>query len=103
MPRPKLRLHDWLFGAGGRRRLLEVVLAGNREGWVEAELATRAKLHKKGSVDVHLRPLVQLGLLTKTGARYDLVPTSKLVRPLRQLLAAVRELPDAEVERPTNR
>lgn len=100
MSRPKLRLHDWLFGAGGRRRLLEVVLAGNEDGWLEAELAALAELHKKGSVDVHLRPLVQLGLLKKSGSCYRLNRASKLVRPLRQLLAALRELPDAEIDRP---
>jgi hypothetical protein len=95
-----LRLRDWLFGAGGKRRLLEVLLDGGSRSWTEAELARAAGLHLKGSVDVHVRALVQLGLLTEDANRYRLSRRHALVQPLRRLLAVVGSIEDADVERP---
>jgi hypothetical protein len=100
MSKPRLRLRDWLFGAGGKRRLLEAILEGERRSWTEVELARAAGLHAKGSVDVHVKALVQLGVLVEESGRYRLSARHALVPPLRRLLAAVASVEDAEVERP---
>jgi hypothetical protein len=102
MPKPKLRLRDWLFGAGGKRRLLEALLAEEGRTWTEAELGRAAHLHAKGSVDVHVKALVQLGVLRKEGRHYMLVGGHPLVAPLRMLLAVMGTFDDAELERPPN-
>jgi hypothetical protein len=100
LPKPRLRLRDWLFGAGGKRRLLEAILEGGRRSWTEAELARAAGLHAKGSVDVHVSALVQLGVLVEDSGRYQLRARHELVRPLRRLLAVVASVEDAEIDRP---
>lgn len=102
MARAKSRLPDWLFGGPGKRRLLRVLLedVAPVEGWREAELAGRAELHKKGSVDQHLAALAQLELIDASGGRYRLSVTSPLVPPLRELLRELDAVPDEEVVRP---
>lgn len=100
MPKPKLRCRDWLFGAGGKRRLLEALLSGKGRAWSEAELARVAGLHAKGSVDVHLAALVQLGLLTRHHDGYRLMREHPLVKPLRRVLDVVALLEDVELARP---
>jgi hypothetical protein len=100
--RSKARLRDWLFGAAGKRRLLRVLLdeKAPAAGWREAELAGRAGLHKKGSVDEHLAALAQLDLVDASGGRYRLNARSPLLPPLRKLLRELDRLPDDEVVRP---
>jgi hypothetical protein len=98
--KPKLRLRDWLFGAGGKRRLLETLLADRSQSWTEAELARAASLHAKGSVDVHIAALVQIGVLAHQQGTYRLVTDHPLVEPLHRLLAVVASLDDAELVRP---
>jgi hypothetical protein len=101
MARPKSRLRDWLFGAPGKRRLLEAVIADESRVWRQAELAEAAGMHKKGSADEPILALVQIGLLAKTAGRYRLQIDHPLVPPLRALLRALAEVPNDPVNRPT--
>ena len=93
---------DWLFGAYGKRRLLDVLLRGDepRRGWRQAELAELARLSAKGSVDVHLAALAQLGVVKRSGAFYSVAPDCPLVRPLRTLLTELAALPADPVRKP---
>ncbi len=100
MPRPTARLRDWLFGAPGKRRLLEALIADETRVWREAELATAAEMHKKGSVDEPLLALVQIGLVAVHGGRYRLQRDHPLLPPLRALLTVIADLPDVPVRRP---
>jgi hypothetical protein len=100
MSKPKLRIRDWLFGAGGKRRLLEALLRDQTRSWTEAELARAAGLHAKGSVDVHIAALVQIGMLSRVRGSYGLVPGHPLIAPLGRLLSIVDALEDAELQRP---
>lgn len=103
MPRSKARLRDWLFGAPGKRRLLRVLLeeqAPSKAGWRESELAARAGLHKKGSVDEHLAALDQLAVIEAAEGRYRINLANPLVPPLRKLLRELEHVPDDEVVRP---
>jgi hypothetical protein len=100
LSKPKLRLRDWLFGAGGKRRLIDALLSDDEREWTEAELASCAELHAKGSVDVHVKALVQLGVLTEKSLCYRVVRAHPLVKPLRDLLAVLEEIQDAELKRP---
>jgi hypothetical protein len=102
MGRSKARLRDWLFGAGGKRRLLRVLLELSEPvgGWRESELASRAELHKKGSVDEHLAALEQLDLVDASGGRYRVNASCPLAAPLRELLQMLDSVPDEELRRP---
>jgi hypothetical protein len=102
MPKPStLLISDWLFGGGGKRRLLSALLMSRPEqGWQLAQLARAAGLHPKGSVDVHVAALLQLGLVRRSGGRYVLVPESPLTRPLRALLRELEGVPNAPVDKP---
>jgi hypothetical protein len=102
MPKPStLLISDWLFGASGKRRLLAALLTGRPDQtWQLAQLARAAELHPKGSVDVHIAALRQLGLIRSSGSGYALVPESPLARPLRRLLRELGSLEDAPVEKP---
>jgi hypothetical protein len=100
LSKSKLRLRDWLFGAGGKRRLLDALLSDDEREWTEAELANSAGLHTKGSVDVHVKALVQLGVLSEESLSYRVVPAHPLIEPLRDLLAVLEEIQDAELKRP---
>ncbi len=100
MSKPRLRLRDWLFGAGGKRRLLSALLEDQDRLWTEAELAGSAELHAKGSVDVHVKALVQLGVLREESLSYRVVRGHPLVKPLSQVLATLETIEDAELKRP---
>jgi hypothetical protein len=102
MARSRSRVRDWLFGAPGKRRLLRVLLEDPAPagGWREAELAGRAELHKKGSVDEHLGALMQLELVEPLDGRYRVNEGSRLLPPLRRLLHELDFVPDDEVVRP---
>ena len=102
MPKPStLLISDWLFGASGKRRLLSALLAGRPDRtWQLSQLARAADLHPKGSVDVHVAALRQLGLVTGSGQGYAIVPESPLVRPLRALLRELDSVADAPVDKP---
>jgi hypothetical protein len=96
-----LLISDWLFGGSGKHRLLSALLAGQPgQTWQLAQLARAAGLHPKGSVDVHVAALRQLGLVTGSGAGYAVVSTSPLTRPLRALLRELDSLADAPVDKP---
>lgn len=98
--KPRLTLRDWLFGAGGKRRLLEVLLTTTPQRWTQTELARAAGLHVKGSVDVHIVALLQLGILDESGDRYFIDRGSPLVPPLRTLVEALAAIDDAKLKRP---
>jgi hypothetical protein len=102
MPKPStLLISDWLFGGGGKRRLLAALLAGRPDqSWQLSQLAREAQLHPKGSVDVHVAALRQLGLIKRVGARYMLVAESPLARPLKAVLQQLDGLEDAPVDKP---
>jgi|GEM_PF-5531355 hypothetical protein len=100
MSKPKLRLRDWLFGAGGKRRLIDALLTDADRTWSESELASSAGLHAKGSVDVHIKALVQLGVLSEDGLSYRLVQDHPLIEPLRQVLSTLECIEDTELRRP---
>jgi hypothetical protein len=100
MPRSKSRLRDWLFGAPGKRRLLEALVADEARAWRQAELAVAAGMHKKGSADEPLLALVQIGLVVENAGRYRLQVDHPLVPPLRALVRALAEVPDDPVKRP---
>jgi hypothetical protein len=100
VPKPKLRLRDWVFGAGGRRRLLEVLLRDPSRAWTQAELAREAELTLKGSVDEHLLALRQLKLIRIRGGRFRVDTSNVLVVPIRDLLNALENVPDATLRRP---
>lgn len=96
-----LLISDWLFGGGGKRRLLSALLAGHPgQKWQLAQLARAAGLHPKGSVDVHVAALRQLGLVTGSREGYTLVPESPLARPLKVLLRELDSLAHAPVDKP---
>jgi hypothetical protein len=98
LPRTKLRLQDWLFGAGGKRRLLRALIDDENREWTEAELSRAASLHAKGSVDIHVSALLQLGILTQAGLVYRLVPDHPLIEPLRRVLVVLEAIEDAELK-----
>ena len=100
MPKPQLTLRDWLFGAGGKRRVLEALLTGTPRAWTETELARASLLHLKGSVDIHITALVQLGVLVESGNSYVVEPNNPLVEPLRQLVELIAAVEDAKLKRP---
>jgi hypothetical protein len=100
VPRHRARLRDWIFGAAGKRRLLEALLADPRRAWTQTELARAAALETKGSVDEHLSALIQLGVVTERSARYRLTTKHPLVAPLRGLLQAIAQIPDTPLKRP---
>lgn len=94
MPKYPNSRQDWLFGAPGKRRLLEHVVnaAAPDNGWTEADLARAAGLGRHGSVNPHLDALTGLGVLDVKERRYRLNKNHPLVRPLRRLVRALREL-----------
>jgi hypothetical protein len=100
VPKPALRLRDWLFGAGGRRRLLEILLRDPSRAWTQTELAREADLTLKGSVDEHLLALRQLKLIRVRGGRFRLDPGNPLLAPIRDLLRALEDVPDVKLRRP---
>lgn len=101
MPKPKLRLRDWLFGGAGKRRLLRALLENESRRWKQAELARAAGLKENGSVDEYLVTLDQLKLLRRrVDGSYMLNAAHPFVPPLRQLLDLVDALPDAPLRRP---
>jgi hypothetical protein len=100
VPKPKLRLRDWLFGAGGRRRLLAVLLAEPTRTWTQVELARAADLTTKGAVDEHLLAMRQLRLVRRYGHGYRVVAESEFVEPILSLLALLDGVPDRELRRP---
>lgn len=97
MGRQALELRDWCFGASSRRRLLEVVVGGERSTWSYTELARSSGLHVKGSVDEYLDALTQLGLLERAGGVYRPVRESPLYEPVRALLTALAEVSEGPV------
>ena len=100
MPKPKLRLHDWLFGAGGKRRLLAALLSSPSRTWTQAELARAARVHPKGSIDEHLLVLIQLGLVAEEDGTFRLVSSHPLAQPLSGVMGALSGIQDAELNRP---
>lgn len=100
MPKPKLRLRDWLFGGAGKRQLLEQLIAEEGRAWTQTELADAAGLTPKGSVDEHLAALRQLKLVSRRGAVYRFNSSHELAKPLRDVLAVVEALPNVPLKRP---
>ncbi len=80
--------------------MIDALLSDADRAWSEAELASSAELHAKGSVDVHVKALVQLGVLSDDGLSYRLVRDHPLIKPLRQVLAALETIEDTELKRP---
>lgn len=99
MARSRCLLPDWIFSAPGKRRVLELLITQPGRPWTRTELARAAGQHEKARMDLYLRPLIQAEVLTRVGAQYRLAPAHPLVEPLRQLLRALAELPEDELER----
>src|SRR4051812_2259032 len=102
MPKPStLLISDWLFGGSGKHRVLSALLTGQPDKtWRLSQLAHAAGLHPKGSVDVHVAALRQLGLVSGDNEGYTLVAESPLTRPLRALLRELDSLADSPVDKP---
>src|SRR6266404_6760133 len=100
MPKPRLTLRDWLFGAGGKRRVLEALIRDGQRVWTQSELARSAELGPKGSIDEHLLVLVQLRVLAEADGRYRLESEHALVPPLRDILTVLADVPTDELDRP---
>lgn len=100
VPRAKAGLRDWLFGAPGKRLLLEALFHVEGRVWSQAELASAAGMHPKGSVDEPLLALLQLGLVIQEDGRYRLRSDHDLAAPLRDLLLALQAVPNGDVSRP---
>lgn len=100
MPKPKLRLRDWLFGGAGKRRLLLALLLEEQRVWTQVELARAAGLKEKGSVDDYLVALDQLDLLSRGGdGSYRFNRRHPIVEPLRELLDLIEAVPDDALHR----
>jgi hypothetical protein len=100
MPRKTNRLRDWLFGSPTKRLLLHAVVRQPARRWTKSALAREADAHAKGGLDEHLLALVQLGVLVRADASYELSPESDLVGPLSSLLDALEAIPDDDLARP---
>jgi len=101
MPRPPGDLSDWLFGAsGGKRRLIERVLAEPGVDWTQAAIARTLGLNPKGSVDEHLAALTQLGVLERSGSAYRLQASSQVGTALQPLLMALEPFVGTPFDRP---
>ena len=100
MSKPQLTLRDWLFGAGGKRRVLEALLTTAPRSWSQAALARSAELHTKGSVDIHVVALLQLGVIVESADGYIVNHSSPLVRPLREVIELIAAVEEAELDRP---
>jgi len=100
----QLQLHDWPFGAVGRRLLLDVVLRGPqpKRGWTKQALEGKTNVGT-GGVDEVLAGAVQLGLLERRDERW-MRPTTlpPIARPMRALLREADKLP-SEAIRPLGR
>lgn len=94
MPKQTNSRQDWLFGAPGKRLLLTHIVTATapEKGWTEADLARAAGLGPHGSVTPHLDALAGLGVLEVHGRCYRLNRDHALVRPLRGLIRALRDV-----------
>ncbi len=89
-------LRDWLFVKSSKRLLLERLLREPTRSWTRTELARACEQHPKARLDRNLTPLLDAGLLQRTGRRYRLVTGHPLAGRLRELLLALgtEDLPD---------
>jgi hypothetical protein len=99
MPRAEVRLPDWPFGAASRRLLLEALLLDKQpiDGWTKAALEDRAEVGT-GGLDEVLAGALQLGLVRREdGVWHRGQPLPAIARPIKQLLAKAKELPNDEI------
>lgn len=66
--------------------MLEAVLREPERSWTRTQLASAAGQHKKARMDRHLSPLVEAGLLRRTGDAYLLVTDQPIAAALEALL-----------------
>jgi DNA-binding IclR family transcriptional regulator len=66
--------------------------------WTQTELAEASGLGKKGSVDVHLAGLLQVGVVEREGSRYSVDAAGPLARALTALLNATQDLPERPID-----
>lgn len=79
-------LRDWLFAKQSKRLLLEALLGEPERAWTRTELSAASGQHAKARMDLHLRPLLEAGLLERRGNLYRLIPGRALSSTLRKLL-----------------
>lgn len=72
--------------------------AASGRTWTQTELAEASGLGRKGSVDVHLAGLLQVGMVERDGSRYSVGAATPLVRALTALLDATQDLPDRPID-----
>lgn len=82
-------LRDWLFVKPSKRLLLEALLREPTRSWTRTELATSCQQHAKSRIDLSLKPLLDAGVLQRSGNEYRLVGGDPLTRQLRELLLAL--------------
>jgi hypothetical protein len=91
-----LTLRDWLFVKPSKRLLLERLLREPARTWTRTELALACEQHPKARLDRDLTPLLEAGLLQRSGMHYRLVAGHPLAARLRELLLALgtKDLPE---------
>jgi hypothetical protein len=91
---------DWLLGARLKRQLLAHLFCTDAQEWAELKLARSLHANERGTLDKHLRRLVELGLAEKVGPRRfrikrdeELSPSRRAIRrSLSDLLRALEEM-----------
>lgn len=100
MARARCRLRDWLFSGPGKLRLLEqLLLEDPARLWTRTQLAAAAGQHKKARVDLYLGPLLQAGVVRRSGGSYEVDHQQPLTAALTALVTELRQLPDDDLHR----
>lgn len=95
----ELHLRDWPFGAVGRRLLLEALLLDKqpKEGWTKGALESQADV-TAGGLDEVLAGALELRLIEQRGGRwYRPHEPPPIAKPLKALVAASANIPDAQI------
>ena len=96
MARQPILLPDWIFGADGKRLVIDRVLRhGDGQAWTEPSISLATNKDRHGGLGRHLEALAQMGLMRRQAgqpARYELVPTDELDEPRRRIRDALEEL-----------
>jgi hypothetical protein len=79
-------LRDWLFAKNSKRLLLEALLAHSGRRWTRSELAGVSGQHAKARMDLHLKPLLEAGVLRRDGNEYRVIVEEPIAGILADLL-----------------
>lgn len=85
---------DRLFVRRTRRLVLDALVSEEGRVWTRTELAIAAGQHPKARIDLHLDALQEMGLVTRTAGGFRVDFSHPVAPPLRDLLDALRNLPD---------